>query len=43
VKLGGEEHPVKVHGSLALIGYDNHPDQAKLLETLDDFDAPTNK
>jgi hypothetical protein len=40
VKLGGDEHPVKFHGSMALIGYDNHPDQAKLVETLDDLDAP---
>ncbi|HKD36323.1 MAG TPA: hypothetical protein VKB78_05965 [Pirellulales bacterium] len=40
VKLGGEERAVKFHGSLALIGYDNHPDQAKLLEALDDFDVP---
>lgn len=40
VKIGGESHPVKFHGSLALVGYDGHPDEAKLLETLDDFDVP---
>jgi hypothetical protein len=40
VKIDGQSHPVKFHGSLALIGFDNHPDQAKLRETLDDFDAP---
>jgi hypothetical protein len=41
VKIDGQSHPVKFHGSLALIGFDNHPDQAKILESLDDFEAPT--
>jgi hypothetical protein len=26
-----------------LIGYDKHPDEAKLLETLDDFDLPAKR
>ncbi|HEY2147383.1 MAG TPA: hypothetical protein VGH32_05565 [Pirellulales bacterium] len=43
VKIGGEPRPVKFHGSLALIGYDKHPDEAKLLETLDDFDLPAKR
>lgn len=43
VKVGGESRPVKVHGSLALVGYDSHPDEAKLLEALDEFDAAAKK
>jgi hypothetical protein len=38
VEVDGKPLAAKVHGSLVLTGYEGHPDEAKLLDALDNFD-----
>ncbi len=38
VEVDGKPLPAKVRDALVLVGYDGHPDEAKLLDALDNFD-----
>jgi hypothetical protein len=38
VEVDGKPLPAKIHDALVLVGYEGHPDEAKLLEALENFD-----